>query len=160
MRLPVLAVLVVTGCVTDADPHNDSGTYDDEKIVTLAELESPSLRISLPGPSLSVRLAYEVPAEHCPVLGKELTARVAGVDIAIINRGGAGQVVDPDYDDRCEDVVMELWIRPAVSEAILELSDPSLTIRCVLGDALLPRAALIPLDSVDCGGVPNVIVGA
>ncbi len=140
-------MLVVAGCVDT-----------DEKIAMLAELESPSLVISLAGPSFSVELSYEQPADHCPVLGKQLTARVAGVDVPITDRGGVGLSMDSVYD--CSPVHMWLWIRPETADAIFELSDPSLTIRCNLGDVLLPSAALVPLEALDCGGVPNRFLGA
>lgn len=147
MRLPLVAMLSMTGC----------GFGSDEKIMSLAELKSPSLAISIgdPEPYLAVELSYDwYDLEQCAVLGTDFTARVADVDIPITGRGGVNPYTDGGLE--CASFSMSLWVRPESTDAILELGDPSRTIRCDLGDALVvsprPRA-------FECGGVENHVVG-
>ena len=150
MRLPLVAILSMTGCTFGSD----------EKIVSLAELKSPSLVISIgdPEPSLAVELDYDwYGLDQCAVLGRDFTARVAGVDIPITGRGGAHPYAD---GLECAPATMLLWVRPKADAAFLELSDPSLTIRCDLADALQPLVAPPPFVMIDCGGVANIILGA
>lgn len=148
-------MLWMTGCVFG----------DDENIVPLADLTSPRLVIALgnPEPYLSVELDYDrTELGPCAILGRDFTARVAGVDIPITRRGGADPYAD---SEECQPALMWLWVRPEVPAAILELGDTSRMIRCDLGDALQPRGVDLdvapppPLFSrIDCGGVENLLL--
>ncbi len=134
MRVLILPVLVASGCIDDG-----------ARVATLAEMQ-PRIEIfvGFAKPSLSVDLQYDAfRFGDCAMLSDDFIGRVSGVELPIDERGeprGVGTDDSGGLEPNC--VVPRLYTedRPQLGAAVLELSDPSLTIRCDFEDALLARS--------------------
>jgi hypothetical protein len=138
MRL-ALPLLLAAGCATAPEP--------DEIEVTLAEPIPLHVRASDRHVQIVLGALYpSLDVRPCSTVSADLTARLNGVPVPLVTRGGRiGESPGDVSANGCVLPRLELDMPPPDGSSTLELSDPSTTLTCRLPDLKAAReAALVP----------------
>lgn len=110
-----------------------------EELTPLAEFDhlSPYIRAS-PDLLFIELLDHRDVTAPCAVVPDDFTARIGDLELPIESRGAwTGEF---DGANECDLPTIRLDDPPPIEDAILELHDSSTTVRCDLGDELVPRS--------------------
>lgn len=142
MRWLIAIVLPLTGCFL---------SQDNDRVAPLSEFN----------PLTSIRDTATITFEHfgdnldspdCLILPSDITAKIAGVPLEVVRRGGY-----VENGGGCEFPKMELLELPEVATATLVIEDASQRMSCDLGDALVRLTLAMP-GSVAAGQTATVRV--
>jgi hypothetical protein len=140
---PILLVLVLAGCFA-SDPEAEVAVGLDSFSMLHVTATEHSVEIVL-----GDRDPFTLYAP-CPLVDPNLTARLGGVPVPLITRGGkiGDEAGDDVSDNRCGTVKLALDGPPPDGTAALELSDPDTGFTCNLPDLKAAREmALVPPES-------------
>lgn len=148
MRPPILLLPVFTACIFRQEPPGDHEVTLDVYSALRIEASERSVRILLAiSPTDGSR--YETPGS-CPIVDTDLTARLGGVAVPLVARGGKVDEAPGDdvSDNVCGAPILAIDVPPPDGASVLVLSDPALTFMCQLPDLKATRqvAVLSPGD--------------
>ena len=137
---PRSLLLLLAGCTPSLDANTD---------VTLAHYNR--LQIAPQDQRVDVFIGSRYPAggySPCPLLDANVTARLNGVSVPLVKRGGkiGDEPGDDVSDNICGAPMLELGMPPPRGPSTLEVSDPSAATVCTLPDLTTYRAVrMVPL---------------
>lgn len=118
-----------------------------EEITPLAEVEQLQVDIHVWPAALHVEIKSSRTAEDpCLVLSPDVTARIGEVPVPLESRGRFS--AEFDGGNECKAPTIHVVELPPIGDATLELADSSATLRCSLGNELVPRRALPIAEAV------------
>lgn len=129
-----LLLLLLAGCTNSLAANTD---------VTLAHYKE--LQIAPQDDRIDIFLGGRLPLSGyfpCPLLGENLAARLNGIPVSLVKRGGkiGDEPGDDVSDNVCGAPMLEFGMPPPDGPSTLELSDPSTATVCNLPDFKVARA--------------------
>jgi hypothetical protein len=136
---PRLLPLLLAGCVSPLPANTD---------VTLAHYRT--LEIVPQDQRIDIFIGESYPLSGyfpCPLLDANVTARLNGISVPLVKRGGkiGDEPGDDVSDNVCGPPMLEFGMPPPAGPSTLELFDPAVRIVCTLPDLKAARAmTLVP----------------